>query len=159
MELLKLRLADLKPYKNNPRYNDDAVEAVEESIEQVGYSAPIVVDENMEILAGHTRAKALYRLGEEEVDCIIVRGLTDEQKRKFRLLDNKTAEIAEWDLEKLMEELEGLDFGNFDFFSKEIEKMADKAIRDHKAPEEKIVICPRCGKIIKGGVHAEEFEE
>lgn len=50
MELVKLRLDQLKPYKNNPRYNDEAVDAVEESIEQTGYIAPIVVDENMEIL-------------------------------------------------------------------------------------------------------------
>ena len=159
MELVKLRLDQLRPYKNNPRYNDEAVEAVEESIEQTGYIAPIVVDEDMEILAGHTRHRALYNLGYEEVDCIIVRGLTSQQKRKFRLLDNKTAEIAEWDLEKLMEELEGLDFGNFDFFSKEIEKMADKTIADHKTKEQEIVICPRCGKVVVGLVDMDELEE
>lgn len=159
MELVKLRLEQLKPYKNNPRYNDDAVEAVEESIEQVEYIAPIVVDENYEILAGHTRHKALYNLGREEVECIVVRGLTEEQKKKFRLLDNKTAEIAEWDLEKLISELDGLDFGNFDFFSKEIEMMADKEIADHKQPEEKIIICPRCGKVVVGLVNMEEYGE
>ena len=158
MELVKLKIADLKPYKNNPRYNDEAVDAVEESIRQAGYIAPIIVDENNEILAGHTRAKALYRMGETEVDCIVVTGLTEEQKRKFRLLDNKTAEIAEWDLEKLMVELENLDFGNFDFFSKEIEKMADAAVKGHKEQKEKMVVCPRCGKVIVGGVHVEDYE-
>lgn len=158
MELIKLPIADLKPYKNNPRYNDEAVDAVEASIEQVGYIAPIVVDENYEILAGHTRHRALFNLGYDEVDCIVVRGLTDEQKRKFRLLDNKTAEIAEWDLDKLQAELDGLDFGDFDFFSKEIEKMADKMMADHKEPKEKVVVCPRCGKVVVGLVNMEDYD-
>ena len=158
MELVKIQLSELKPYKNNPRYNDEAVEAVEESIRQTDYISPIVVDENYEILAGHTRAKALYGLGYKEVDCIVVKGLTEQQKRKFRLLDNKTTELAEWDLDRLINELEGLDFGNFDFWGKELEKMADKAIKDHKKAEEKLVICPRCGKVVVGLVNMEEFE-
>lgn len=59
MELVKVKLSEIKPYENNPRKNDDAVEAVMESIKQCGYVAPIIVDENMIILAGHTRFKAL----------------------------------------------------------------------------------------------------
>lgn len=156
MEIQNIKLNEIKCYAKNPRYVEDAVPAVEESIEQVGYITPIVVDENYEILAGHTRHKALFNLGVDEVECIVVRGLTEEQKRKFRLLDNKTAEIAEWDLEKLQQELDGLDFGDFDFFSKEIEKMADKMIDDHKEKKEKIVVCPRCGKVVVGLVDIEE---
>ena len=159
MELVKLKLAQLREYPNNPRYNDDAVDAVEASIEQVGYITPIVVDENYQILSGHTRRSALYDMGVEEAEVILVKGLTEEQKRKFRLLDNKTAEIAEWDLEKLQEELDGLDFGNFDFWSKELEKMGDKMIADHAKSEEKVVICPRCGKIVVGLVDMDEFED
>lgn len=159
MELVKLRVDEIHPYQNNPRYNDDAVLVVEESIEQVGYISPIIVDENKEILCGHTRWKSLDNLGRHEIDCIMVRGLTDEQKRKFRLLDNKTAEIASWDLDKLMGELEDLDFGDFDFFSKEIEKMADKTIAEHADPKEKVIICPRCGKVVVGLVNMEDFED
>ena len=153
MELVKLKIEDIKPYKNNPRYGDEAVEAVEESIKQVGYISPIIVDENHEILCGHTRLKALYDMGETEVECIIIKGRTEEQKRKFRLLDNKTAEIAKWDLPKLKTELEGLDFGDFDFFSKEIEKMADKMLKN------KLIICPRCGKVVIGMVNMDEYDE
>lgn len=159
MELVNIRIDELKPYQNNPRYNDDAVMAVEESIEQIGYITPIVVDENKQILCGHTRWKSLDNLAHDEVECIMVRGLTEEQKRKFRLLDNKTAEIASWDLDKLQMELDGLDFGDFDFFSKEIEKMADKAIAEHPDPKEKVVICPRCGKVVVGLVDMEEYED
>ena len=159
MELVKVSIDKLRPYPNNPRYNDDAAEAVEESIEQVGYITPIIVDENYEILAGHTRWKALSDLGEEDIEVIVVSGLTDEQKIKFRLLDNKTAELAEWDLEKLQKELDNLDFGDFGFWDKELEKMADKMIKDHAKPEDKIVICPRCGKVIVGLVDIDVDEE
>ena len=98
-------------------------------------------------------------MGAEEAEVILVRGLTEEQKRKFRLLDNKSAEIAEWDLDKLQEELDGLDFGDFDFWSKELEQMGDRMIADHAKPEEKVVICPRCGKIVVGLVDMSEFED
>ncbi len=118
-EYIKLQLKDLIPYKNNPRKNDQAVPYVEESIEQVGYITPIVVDENNVIMAGHTRAKALLAKNggtdTEEVDVLRVSGLTEEQKRKFRILDNKTNEFAEWDFDKLEKELADLDFGEFDF--------------------------------------------
>ena len=159
MELVRVNIDKLKPYPNNPRYNDEAVDAVEASIEQVGYISPIVVDENYQILSGHTTWKSMNNLGEEEIDVIVADGLTEEQKKKFRLLDNKTAEIADWDLDKLQQELDGLDFGDFDFWSKELEKMADNMIAERKKPEEKIVICPRCGKVVVGLVDMSEYED
>lgn len=110
-----VKLSDIKPYPNNPRDNDDAVAVVAESIKQCGYIAPIIVDEDMVVLAGHTRLRALKKLGYKEVEIKVVDGLTDEQKKKYRLLDNKTNEFAEWDIDKLTEELEGLDFEGFDF--------------------------------------------
>ncbi len=115
MEFIKVKLSDIKPYENNPRRNDQAVEAVAESIRQCGYIAPIIVDEDNVILAGHTRYKALKKLGRKEAECVVKAGLTEEQKRKYRLLDNKTNEFAEWDFDLLADELEGLDFGDFDF--------------------------------------------
>ena len=156
MELRTVAIDLLKPYPNNPRYNEDAVDAVEESIEQVGDITPIITDENYQILAGHTRWKALNNLGEEDVDVIIVSGLTEEQKRKFRLLDNKTAEIAEWDLDKLQDELDRLDFGEYDFWSKELEKMADRILAEK--PKQKVIICPKCGKVVQGLVDEEYLE-
>lgn len=110
-----IKLDKLKPYANNPRNNDNAVPAVKASIQQVGYITPIVVDENYEILAGHTRAKALEKMGADEAQVLVVNGLTDEEKRKYRLLDNKTSENATWDFDMLAVELEGLDFEDFDF--------------------------------------------
>ena len=114
-ELKTVKLTEIKPYENNPRHNDNAVDAVKESIKQCEYIAPIIVDENMVILAGHTRLKALQALGKKEAVVLIVSGLTSEQKRKYRLLDNKTNEFAGWDYNALDLELEGLDFDGFDF--------------------------------------------
>ena len=114
-ELKNISLSKLKPYKNNPRLNDGAVECVTESIKQCGYISPIIIDENNEVLAGHTRLKALINSGIQEADVVIVRGLSAKQKRKYRVLDNKTNEFAIWDFEKLEGEIEGLDFEGFDF--------------------------------------------
>lgn len=63
MELVTISLDKIKPYERNPRKNDEAVAAVMESIKQCTYVAPIIVDENNVILAGHTRYKALKKLG------------------------------------------------------------------------------------------------
>ena len=114
-ELKTVKLTEIKPYENNPRHNDNAVDAVKESIKQCEYIAPIIVDENMVILAGHTRLKALQALGKKEAVVLIVSGLTSEQKRKYRLLDNKTNEFAGWDIDLLELELSDLDFDGFDF--------------------------------------------
>lgn len=113
-QLITVPVDKVKPYENNPRLNDDAVDAVKKSIEQCEYIAPIICDEQMVIMGGHTRLKALKELGAKECEVLVVEGLSDEQKRKYRLLDNKTGELALWDFDKLAEELEGLDFENLE---------------------------------------------
>ena len=114
MELKKIELSKIKPYEKNARKNDAAVEYVIKSIQQCEYIAPIILDENNVILAGHTRYKALKKLGYKEAECVIKEGLTEDQKKKYRLLDNKTAEYAEWDFDLLENELADLDFGDLD---------------------------------------------
>lgn len=114
MELVRRKLEEIREYPNNPRKNEQAADAVAESIRQCGYIAPIIVDECGVILAGHTRYKALQKLGRDEAEVVVKAGLTDEQKAKYRLLDNKTGELADWDFGLLQEELEGLDFGELE---------------------------------------------
>ena len=152
-EYVKMTLRELIPYENNPRVNDHAVPAVAESINQVGYITPIIIDENNEILAGHTRVKALEQMGETAVEVLKVTGLSDEQKRKYRLLDNKTGEFAGWDWNKLDEELESLDFGDFDFGFADVsdadidslyEPFGEK--NEEEEDEPKPIQCPHCGQ-------------
>lgn len=115
MKLITVGIDEIIPYENNPRFNDDAVADVARSIEEVGYDNPIIVDENMVVLAGHTRLKALKSLGRTRAEVLVREGLTEEQKDKYRLYDNRTAELAEWDAEKLVAEIEDLDFSAFNF--------------------------------------------
>lgn len=151
MEIVKLKLSQIKPYEKNPRRNDSAVDAVAASIEQCGYCSPILVDENNVILAGHTRYKALQKLGWKEAEVVVRDGLTDEQKRKYRLLDNKTNELAGWDFELLDSELEGIDFDGFDF-GFELHNFNENSLDElfeesaEKTREPKKIQCPHCGE-------------
>lgn len=108
MNVQEIKLKDIKPYGKNPRKNDDAVPYVAESIKQFGFKVPIVIDKNNVIVAGHTRYKAAKKLGFKSVPCIIADDLTDEQIKAFRLADNKVSEKAEWDLDLLDSEIEGI---------------------------------------------------
>ena len=156
MRLESLPLEDINPYANNPRKNDGAVNAVAESIRQCTYITPIIIDEDHVILAGHTRYKALKALGMTQAECLVCEGLTEEQKKKYRFLDNKTGEKAVWDLMKLETELEGIDLEGFDFFGQDgQEGSGEKAEWDAEGSvelgtevfgDEKFRYqCPKCG--------------
>lgn len=130
MKIVTLPMSEIKPYKNNPRNNLPAVDVVAESIRQNGYRARIIVDENHEIIAGHTRYLALKKLGYTEAEVQMETDMSEEQKKKYRLLDNKTNEYAEWDFDKLRKEVENLDFGGFDFGfdMSSLEQLKDKMV-------------------------------
>ena len=122
MNIITMKLRDIKPYKNNPRVNDAAVEYVKNSIQEFGYLVPIVIDRNNEIVAGHTRYKALKKLKVAEVPCVVADDLTEDQIKAFRIADNSVAAVAEWDYSKLVLEMKdismnlgefGLDLGDF----------------------------------------------
>jgi len=145
MKYVKKKLTEIRPYDNNPRIIDDAVDDVVESIRQCSYIAPIIVDEDGVILAGHTRYKALQKLGYKECDVVEVTDLTEEQKKKYRLYDNKTAEFASWDQKKLSAELSDVDFCGYDFGQPET------ALPDEEAGEtgRKTMTCPCCGEVFE----------
>ena len=150
MEIKMIKVEDLKPYANNPRFNDDAVEYVAKSIKEFGFKVPIVLDKNNEIVAGHTRYKASMELGLEEVPCIIADDLTDEQIKAFRLADNKVAEKSLWNYDLLDEELEDIININMDDYgflkSKEID-IEEIDVDEYFSDESNIrkCVCPKCG--------------
>ena len=143
MKYVKKKLAEIRPYENNPRIIDDAVDDVVESIRQCSYIAPIIVDEDGVILAGHTRYKALQKLGYKECDVVEVADLTEEQKKKYRLYDNKTAEFASWDQKKLSAELSDVDFCGYDF-GQPVTALPDEEAGD---TGRKTMTCPCCGEV------------
>ena len=132
----------LIPYANNPRLNDTAVDAVAASIKEFGFKVPIVVDGENVIINGHTRLKAAHKLGLKQVPVIVADDLTPEQVKAFRLADNKTSEFAEWDMDKLDIELEGIpdiDMGEFGF-DIEIDDMEEGTeVKEDEVPEVKDV--------------------
>lgn len=112
MEIKRVKLSEIRPYEKNPRRNDSAVDAVAASIKEFGWQQPIVVDKDGVIIAGHTRYKAAKKLKCKEVPVVYADNLTEEQVKAYRLADNKTSELAEWDADLLSEEL--LDLQDFD---------------------------------------------
>jgi DNA modification methylase len=118
----------VKPYEQNPRVNDQAVEAVVRSIKEYGFRQPIVVDAEGVIVVGHTRWKAAKALNLEKVPVHVAKDLSPEKAKAYRIADNKVAELADWDKELLpveLSELRGMDvdleFLGFD--SAELEKL------------------------------------
>jgi ParB-like chromosome segregation protein Spo0J len=125
----------VRSYENNPRNNDKAVDAVAASIKEFGFSQPIVVDSDSVIIVGHTRLKAAQKLGLERVPVVVASHLTPEQVRAYRIADNKTAEIAEWNYDLLPIELSALQEANYDlgllgFNAEELAKLMDTGVNE-----------------------------
>jgi DNA modification methylase len=113
MHVVMRPIAGIRPYANNPRRNDAAVDAVVASIQQFGFRQPIVVDEQDVILVGHTRYKAALKLGLQTVPVHVAVGLSPAQAKAYRIADNQTASLSHWDDDKLpleLAQLQGLDF-------------------------------------------------
>lgn len=102
-----IKISLLKPWADNPRINDEAVEAVVKSIESFGFNVPILCDQQLTIIAGHTRWKAAKKVGMISVPAIVLE-VTEAQRKAFAVADNKTAEIAKWDYVKLRNVLKEL---------------------------------------------------
>ncbi|MGD1042831.1 MAG: DNA modification methylase [Sedimentisphaerales bacterium] len=117
MKIVMISTAKIKPYENNPRLNDQAVDAVAESIKQFGFRQPIVVDKDMIIVCGHTRLYAAKKLGLSTVPVHIARELTPEQVKAYRIADNQTAALSGWDEALLSQELQQLRDMDFDLTS------------------------------------------
>lgn len=107
-------ITQVKPYANNPRINDRAVDAVAASLKAYGFRQPIVVDGDGVIICGHTRLKAAMKLGLDKVPVHIATDLTPEQIKAYRIADNQTATLAEWNFDLLPIELSELRAANYD---------------------------------------------
>lgn len=159
MKIIKKKLAELKPYENNPRHNDNAVQYVRNSIEEFGFRVPLVIDKDNVIVCGHTRYKAAVQMGLAEVPCILADDLTEDQINAFRLADNKTQELAEWDWNKIGIELDsitGIDMSlmGFEDFLDQSDpgELPEKKLKggaeidlDSFGDEEFTYVCPCCG--------------
>lgn len=155
MNIIEKNIKDIKPYENNPRNNEGAVEKVAESIKEFGFQQPIVVDKDNVVIVGHTRLKAAERIGLDKVPVVVADELTKEQAKAYRLADNKTNEIATWKFDVLNEEL--LDIGQIDMskFGFDMSALADDLVaeEDDYIPDENIEPKVKQGDIWQLGEH------
>lgn len=152
MNILELELSAIKPYENNPRNNEQAVDKVVASIKEFGFKVPIIIDRENTIVCGHTRYLAAQKLEMQKIPCIMADDLTPNQIKAFRLADNKVAEASGWDFTKLNEELSFLNEIAFDVeqfgFCPSEDVDFDSFLTDQENPEKKpkTITCPHCGK-------------
>lgn len=102
-------ISKIKPYKNNPRDNSEAIGEVAKSIKAYGFQQPIVVDKDGIIIVGHTRYEAAKSLGLKTVPVVWASNLNEQQVKGYRLADNKTNDYSVWDNKKLLQELQDID--------------------------------------------------
>jgi len=135
MDVKLMNVDDVKPYENNPRINDSAVDAVCASIREFGWRVPIVCDQQLVIICGHTRWKAAKKLGLAKVPVHVAKDLSPEQAKAYRLADNQTNTLAEWDYELLPIELRDLQAADFDldllgFDADALAQLLDPGVQD-----------------------------
>lgn len=154
-----IALNDLVPYERNPRTHSDAqIQQLSGSIKQFGFTAPILIDENNGVLAGHGRLMAAKSMSLERVPCRRIKGLTEAQKKAYIIADNKLALNAGWDAELLMQELTALHEVDFDmaplgFDAEELSTamglddiVPESSAKEIDADDYKLNhCCPKCG--------------
>jgi hypothetical protein len=141
-----IQISQIKPYERNARKNDHAVDEVIKSIQRVGYRTPIIVDENNVILCGHTRYKAIVKMGWGEIPFIVRHtDLTEEQKKEYRIRDNKTGEIADWDFEILEADFTPEVLVDFGF---DIKDLTQPEVTEDEAPP-----APETARTVKGDIY------
>ena len=160
MEIIYKKVNDLIPYINNSRtHSEEQVNQIVASINEFGFTNPILIDEKDNIIAGHGRLLASKKLKMEEVPCIVLSGLTEAQKKAYIIADNKMALNAGWDFNLLSLELENLKELDFDleltgFDTDEIdsllgtnEDIQDNDYEEQELKENKTELhkCPECG--------------
>lgn len=155
MQVQSIKISEVKPYDKNPRKNDDGVEAVANSIKEFGWQQPIVVDKDNVIIVGHTRYKAAKKLKMDKVPVVVASNLSDEQVRAYRLADNKTGELTDWDMGLLDDELgdiADIDMSDFGFdldIPKDDEEVQEDDFDDEVSEEPK----SKLGQIYQLGRH------
>lgn len=147
MEIVLRSLDSVRPYERNPRDNDAAVDAVAASLREFGFRQPIVVDPDGVIVCGHTRFKAAQKLGLSQIPVHVARDLSPDQLKAYRLADNKTAELAEWNLDLLPLELAELkeaeyDLGLLGFGEEELAKLLGTEIQEGLCDPDEVPLPP-----------------
>lgn len=136
-EVQEVAVGLLKPYANNAKiHGDEQVEKICRSIREFGFISPCLIDREYNVIAGHGRIMAAKRLGMEQVPCLFVEGLTDEQRKAYILADNRLTELGEWDMDLVQAELVELDLADFDVSITGFELETDQTDQDNIEQDE-----------------------
>lgn len=138
MDIKILDIHSIKPYENNPRNHDKNIEELAESIKTFGFKNPILINSDNVIIAGHGRYAAAKKLGLKEVSCIYADDLNEEDCNLFRIVENESSAKANWDIDKLIEEINDCDDVFTGFKYKELEALGEKLVEEAKAINESL---------------------
>lgn len=156
MQIEKVKIADLLEYKNNAKEHPQwQIEQIVESIEKFGFNDPIAIDENNIIIEGHGRLYALQEMGAEEVECIRLSHLGENEKKAYILAHNKLTMNTEFDADLLAQELgeiEGIDMSSFGFLMDPLIEVVEDDFDDEAAIEQPEPIA-KLGDVYQLGEH------
>lgn len=146
---------EIVPYARNAKiHSEEQITRLRQSMREFGFVRPLLIDEQSNLLAGHGALEAAVSEGMEEVPCVVVRGLTETQRKAYILADNKLAELAQWDDSLLRQELQevagaGISLEDMGF---DMDMLADEpdALDLEDEPERSVDVrshyhCPKCG--------------
>jgi len=152
MKIVEKAIDEIRPYEQNPRQNDQAVDAVAASLKEFGFRQPIVVDEAGVIIVGHTRWKAAKKLGLKTVPVHVAADLPPEKAKAYRLADNKTNELVEWNDVLLAKEISALtqDMTLFGFSEDELASLSNVVDAELEVRSHKVLPLPELGWILVG---------
>lgn len=153
MQVIMRKIRDLKPYKNNAKkHPKEQVNRIAESIKEFGFTQPVLIDKNNEVVVGHGRILGAKQAGLKEVPTVMLEDLTEEQIKAYRLIDNKLNE-SDWDevlLQRSLEEISEIDMELFGFdLGKQIEEEENKYTMKTKIPQYEIKgECPDTSELV-----------
>lgn len=128
LNIVYRQIKDLKPYKKNAKkHNKEQVEQIANSIKEFGFTQPVIVDKNNEVVAGHGRILGARKAGLKSVPTVCLEDLTEEQIKAYRLVDNKLNE-SEWDNDLLQQSLEEIAEMDMEVFGFTIDSLADETV-------------------------------
>lgn len=152
-------IKDLIPYANNSRtHTDEQINQIAASMEEFGFTNPVLIDEDNGIIAGHGRVLGAEKNNIDDAPCIVLAGLTKAQKKAYVIADNQLALNADWDFDALKSELESLSEMEFDtdilgFDDGFLEGLLNDGEKTQESPaifrgfgeQELSATCPKCG--------------
>lgn len=165
MEIINLKIEELKSYAKNARkHPEKQIKLLAENIKRFGFTVPVLLDKNNEIIAGHGRIEAVKKLNWQEVPCVKLENLSDEEVKALRIADNRLAEMAEWDMDLVLDEFKGLNDETFDLTGFDADLIIEPSEIDDQVPETPTkprsklgdlyelggcIQCPKCQKYVK----------